>query len=123
MNWENTASGALGCTALHVRGTGDISTAGERAPERGLLSFEGRHVAMQGGRKSSDGQGAAVGGVALAAAQAIAAGKKVTLSCILTFSRLCIACCPTCGLRMLTLANRMTRASTVHGMLQYVTHE
>ena len=54
--------------------------AGERAPERGLLSCEGGHVAMQGGRKSSDGQGAAVGGVALAAAQAIAAGKKVTCS-------------------------------------------
>ena len=34
--------------------------------------------AVQGGRKSSDGQGAAVGGVALAAAQAIAAGKKVS---------------------------------------------
>ena len=33
--------------------------------------------AAQGGRKSSDGAGAAVGGVALAAAQAIAAGKKV----------------------------------------------
>ena len=33
--------------------------------------------AAQGGRKSSDGAGAAVGGVALATAQAIAAGKKV----------------------------------------------
>ena len=33
--------------------------------------------AAQGGRKSSNGAGAAVGGVALAAAQAIAAGKKV----------------------------------------------
>jgi len=35
---------------------------------------------VQGGRKSSDGQGAAVGGVALAAAQAIAAGKTVSPS-------------------------------------------
>ena len=34
-------------------------------------------LAAQGGRKSSDGAGAAVGGVALAAAQATAAGKKV----------------------------------------------
>ena len=41
-----------------------------RAAQRGV-------PAAQGGRKSSDGAGAAVGGVALAAAQAIAAGKKV----------------------------------------------
>ena len=52
---------------------------------------EGEGLAMQGGRKSSDGQGAAVGGVALAAAQAIAAGKKVAfplLSHLVT-----LACC------------------------------
>lgn len=47
---------------------------------------------MQGGRKSSDGQGAAVGGVALAAAQAIAAGKKVTLPMHLTFPHLHVVC-------------------------------
>ena len=53
---------------------------------------------MQGGRKSSDGQGAAVGGVALAAAQAIAAGKKVDLFSTLTSSYLLLLCCPSSGL-------------------------
>ena len=43
----------------------------------GQQGISAKWHAVQGGRKSSDGQGAAVGGVALAAAQAIAASKKV----------------------------------------------
>ncbi len=53
---------------------------------------------MQGGRKSSDGQGAAVGGVALAAAQAIAAGKKVAVSFSLTHPGLLLLRCFITGL-------------------------